>query len=226
MNFGQGQTTDALQRAAELNSQGVYRLSLNDSHGAVASFKSALSNINAYLNETLQEDVASSMSADQPWHTISIPGMEDDAFYVHNQAFVMHSETMRMPQNVATASVIILFNLALSYHWHGMRFRQKPILEKACTVYKMCANIITDNDGPKSGTDHTTAVALVAMNNEAQVRYRLLGDPDKSLELLGKLGKWYTELKGPICLDPLQLDEVLLNVTTLPCAPLRASPAA
>ena len=211
---------DALQSSAALNAHGAHCLALNDSRGAVASFQGALSSINSFQIET--NHTISSGAVLELWTSVPIASLQDDAFFVFNQTLLFEEATMGSSKNPHAASIVILFNLGLAYQWHGVMFRERSVLEKACWFYHMCVEISSS----QSEGDSAAFVALLALNNRAQIHYRMLGDPETSLELLQTIRSKHAGLAGSESLESDLVYDILLNATILPKSPLSAPPAA
>jgi hypothetical protein len=221
-------TTQALliemwEEVTSLNNEGVHCLLLSDAGAARHRFKAALAMVNSQLGAhdgVLDVGAATGVVAGNPQlASFAIPGMNDDCFYVHNQALIFRVGVLGSFQDVNMASSILVFNLALSYHLVGMASNSESNLRAACRLYVTCAKLALTSDTHMVGS----ALAVASMNNMAQIEYRLLADPGKALEILNGLQLCH-ELGQTTFMDPLHIDEIVLNII---CASrVSATPAA
>ena len=164
--------TEYLQEAYKLNNTGVACLFSNDAGAAVKAFKSALSIMERVSNDDASEDLILP-DADHvdgcSW--VEIPGLEDAAFFIYNRAILFGpSSSSHQDMDLVFSNAAILFNLALAFHLHGQLCRREPLLRRAAFMYghviKLVAYLANNANSDRSSA---TALAVTAMNNQAQI---------------------------------------------------------
>jgi hypothetical protein len=147
-----------------------------------------------------------------------------DSFYVFNKAL-----TFDVPQeevDLGFFNAVIMFNLALSFHQHGLVFGQEDKLRKSIHIYGLCAKLLEGDATASSGS-----LMLAAINNKAQV-YFTLSEYDQARQELDQLKTCAesvvkmmdnsTSETSPF--QPRDIDEFFLNIALM--QPPTAAPMA
>lgn len=229
LNIAAAQKDVTARNVTGLNAEGINRLIAGDSEGAVQCLKLALTLLCHLLdapaaakNHVMHDDTTMECSERrQPWTSVPIPSLEDGAFYVHNQAIFMNMPEVPQLRDFDEAGVVVLFNLALCYHYQGQWSGSAQKLHQACHAYQLCETHVLAHM-----SEHVPALAFMCQNNEAQIYYRLLGNPTKSLEILESMSIEDLAVAGWLQgMDDNFLAGIWLNATLVPNGPM-ASPAA
>lgn len=159
-----------------------------DCSSAFRCLEGALETFGSYLQTTECElSPALSLSGiDLPWSSmVTVPGLEDEAFYIHNHAFCVElaDSSTCTNEDMLMASLVVVFNLALCNHQVGRQTNDIEKLQRACHFYKICTETLSFKDHVNMNTV-ASVLALLCQNNEAQIRYRSFGEQQKSLEIL------------------------------------------
>ncbi|CAB9531338.1 expressed unknown protein [Seminavis robusta] len=218
---------ETLKEVTRLNNEGVRFLAICHPSEAHKRFKAALAMVNTHLgaSEDFVLDAAPGVGAPQ-LATLAVPGMEDDTFYIHNQALAFNLEMFGSPEDFQMASSFLVFNLALSCHLGAMKTSSEPTARTACRLYEMCANLALSEEASTAELDClASSLAVASMNNVAQLTYRLAGNAPKAVEILNSLNP-SPELTQTSYMSPEQLDEIILNICTIMATPVVAASAA
>ena len=177
---------------------------------------------------------------------VSVPGLEDECFYIHHQAFFLDPATLLSdPSNMYNlASGAVLFNLGLACHQYGIRHQDEGKLKSACRVYELCTQFILVQHGapPVSGDQHQPlqpytkylqVLSWAALNNQGQIMYRLFRQEAQAADLLNRqLAPAFAGADATFqqsnFLTSDQVDEIVLNMVVVSRTGLSliASPAA
>ena len=212
-----------------LNNNGVDYLFANDECAAIRTFKQALSIMEFISNDDSSEQLIlpeANHAIGCPW--VEIPALQDSAFFIYNRAILFEPPSSSSREvDLLFANAAIMFNLALTYHHYGQKCHQVPLLRRAGFMYgrviQLVAYIAHSANNP---TSITSALAVVAMNNQAQILHCDLvceySNCRALLERVRVLSERITSLlpEGPQAtssvsaelFDKRQFDEIYLNV--------------
>lgn len=231
-----------LQQAFELNMQGIFSL-VNGKAGrtSVISIKQAMQ-----VMDALYEDADAKQPQDTPMmsadarltcRTVSVPGLQDDQFFIFNYAFLfaptaMGNDTLS-PTDMAYGCAVLTFNMALTYHQLGKQTGSTRKLRTACLLYgkvvEMARAAADSQDMCLVGSD-IFLLHLVALNNAAEIQYSLAGF-QASDDLLTHVRYMMQQLlEQPMADDVLDalpagaMDEIKLN--TVVCSIPTSAPTA
>ena len=210
-----------IQDIIRLNNEGVHNLVLQNSKGAINSFRQALIILGGGI--PLSIDYESSNTSNLHLSAAPIPGVDDEGYYIHNQALLFGSSSFFEAQGFGTFAV--LFNLGLAYHQIGARLSDQVKLQKALQLYRICANLVWGGEGPTLSSNNSDALALAALNNSAHILYRFLGDRDQASGLAHQLARPGVSVTPTPFMEQSHLDEILVNICIVDSG-LPASPAA
>jgi len=237
-------TATLIQQVIHRNNVGVRLLMKQKSQAAVRHFSQCVA-----LLARVNGD-APTASSSGPLHLAStpIPGMDDDCFYVHNQALFLNQTIVTTSRDLTI--LVLLFNLGLAYHQSGMAHNDPARIEKALTLYQaLRANVHRRQDRQEGGNATQgaaatalqtckQALALCALNNQVHIWYRLRRDDDDATSpfLSPPLFRMAADLlysavamgqtSSSSWVHPLQLDDMVINVHTMTSSTLVAAPAA
>jgi len=185
-----------------------------------------------------------------------ISGLEDECFYIHNQALVLDPNIlMADPANMLSlASVSILFNLALACHCMGIKYNDESKLQNALVLYDLCNRFAQEDHQvnlqeteAESNQEHqqqgqplaaaypefVRVLTWACLNNKGQILYRPLHQEADAADILREelspIFQGAVELGGvSTFLKSNHVDEIVLNILLVSSAgdALIASPAA
>ena len=131
--------------------------------------------------------------------SVLVPGLEDECFYIHHQAFFLDPAILLSdPSNMYNlTSGAVLFNLGLVCHQFGIRHQDEGKLQCACRVYELCSQFALAQDGApavpqdqrqplKLYTEYLQVLSWAALNNQSQIMYRLFGQEARAADLLNR----------------------------------------
>lgn len=195
-----------IERAAELNEDGVYELADGSFSEAVQSFESALrhmiqlimalnsGNNNSGDNNTALKAVPSS-GGDQemlpPSRTsVEIPYLQDDFFYLYSctVTFNPSSDIQPTATEISFYGATIMFNLALAHHQNAQRFgkgglqQAEASLRQALALYQECTNTLQSLSVVRN--DDMLLMQLATLNNQAHILYTLGLSADPSTQFV------------------------------------------
>lgn len=153
-----------LQEAARLNFTGASLLASNDAGNAVKALKAALQIMQNLTMTPEADDHAIRFHKEQVCSAIELPQM-CDSFYVFNKALIFN---VTEEVDLGFYNAVIMFNMALAFHQHGLAFGQDNKLRKAIHIYGLCSKLL---DGDKTAS--SASLLMAAINNQAQVHYAL-----------------------------------------------------
>ena len=221
-----------VEKVILLNNEGVSCLvGSQDSSKALHCFKDALTvmgNLNPSLGVSMPhfEGTANSRTTPRPTvlHSIAVPGMEDECFYIHNRVIFLHSSLFnaQSPDDAisaqACATSIIIFNLGLACQHYGTRYQDMAKLRNACELYELAATWAVGGEEIGQLKQISAALTWAALNNQGQILYRLLGEHDIAVALLSpQLGLRPEGVEFSPCqlLEQEHFDEILFNILTV-----------
>ena len=184
-----------LQQAFELNMQGIFSL-VNGKAGrtSIISIKQAMHAMDALYEDAdaKQDQDTTMMPADDDdlrlkCRTVSVPGLQDDQFFIFNYAFLF-APTTNLDGNgklsstdMAYGCAVLTFNMALIYHQMGKQTGSSRKLRTACLLYGKVAEMAR-SAAESQGMEGSSLVGsdlfllhMVAMNNAAEIQYSLAG---------------------------------------------------
>lgn len=153
-----------LQEAARLNYSGASLLASNNAAGAIKVFKAALQIMQVLTTAPEASEEAIRSNKEQRCSAFELSGFVD-CFYVFDKALLFD---VSQHVDLGFANAIIMFNMALCFHQHGLRLSQETKLRKALNIYELCIQLIANDKTVSSGS-----LLLAAMNNQAHVHYAL-----------------------------------------------------
>lgn len=230
-----------MEDVIRLNNEGVWCLNAGqDSKKALLYFKEALTKMGAlnhsFSSSNVRGDAKRTLteSPARPPTLISeiIPGMEDECLYIHNRAIYLHSSLFSSTvspcddiHDCGIASSIIIFNLGLACHYHGMRYHDIVKLRKACELYHLCAAWTAQEEEAEAGAQRhsyqnriSVALTLASVNNHGMILHRLLGEQERAHELMNEhllVSTSTVDFAPSNLLDQEHFDEILLNILTV-----------
>lgn len=223
----------ALQTASEHNSQGVYHLACQNNGAAARSFQAALTIVNEYIaagddaTSEYMEIKDDGSSQGLAWTSLRLEGssMCDEGFFVYSHAlsFRPRPGCVSAQSDSYLASITLLFNIAQTYHRQGVKTQEQSKLRMAARFYGMCAGLAQNEEALEDAGDAST-IAMIAINNQAQIHWQYLQEEEVALWLLSGLHDLVHE--GEILLNPEDLDEIALNMATMPLACSKPAAAA
>ncbi|CAB9513280.1 expressed unknown protein [Seminavis robusta] len=205
-----------------LNDQGIGHLARHDTQAALACFTRALTIVQQGVATA---PVANEGSIQSPvWLSVSIQGLSDDesGLYIHCEALSLQIGTdgSDSVQTHSMAAVAILFNLALTYHVHGVKHQKMARIQKASRLYELCSGEMMSS--PHVDPTLCLFVSMACLNNKAQIQYQYLGSKANAAELACQLQQQLEPVltavdnEGNLLSHTYsQLDEMFLNAQML-----------
>ncbi|CAB9514060.1 expressed unknown protein [Seminavis robusta] len=216
-----------VQEAVSMNQEGVNLLEECHSSQALKFFQGALRALHE-IESTCTDALASSSikSSDEHqscvWSGSEIPHIQDDRFFVHNQALLI-----QLPQSTAGISLqtvrvslaAVCFNMGLAFHLKGKLHnrRQRSCHEKAALCYAQALQYMEQTNSSSSAAPDVTMMTLLALNNQCQIHYQLrsLAQLQSGLERIRKLSLsmlWHCGPQRRPCGGRMILGELMINV--------------
>eukprot|EP00980_Cylindrotheca_fusiformis_P012496 scaffold3073_cov66-Cylindrotheca_fusiformis.AAC.11 len=188
-----------LSHALRINNEGVSLLMQNRDEEAMILFTKSLKAVKELTTirtelSTKMESQTSDSTHLSPTNihdaTHTVPGLQEDhsSFSIYDNVLTFSKETINndMPSThqVIQCAAVIILNVALFYHYTGLK-RDQTALEKAELLYNMVCQLL---DGEKDMCQGTALlVRAAAINNLAQLHYHR-GAYDFALEGFRSLG--------------------------------------
>jgi hypothetical protein len=196
--------TCLIERAAELNEDGVYELADGSFSEAVQSFESALRHmmqlsmaLNSGNNSSSDHNAAlkavPSSGGDQemlpPSRTsVEIPYLQDDLFYLYSCTVTFNPSSGIQPTatEISFYGATVMFNLALAHHQNAQRCRKGSLqqaetsLRQALALYQECTNTLQSLSVVRN--DDMLLMQLATLNNQAHILYTLGLSTDPSTQ--------------------------------------------
>lgn len=176
------QQSSSLSQVVTLNNEGVGLLLQGNHENAAQKFIAALS-LTKQLLAIPQQYAVTSQVTPQFIHdsTRTIPGLQDHGCFIFANALTLsHQDVIKCPVSEYIANempYVILFNLALGYHFAGLT-EGRAYISKAESLYETACQLVTINER-RQGTG--LLVEAASTNNLAQIRYDR-GDYSHSLQ--------------------------------------------
>jgi tetratricopeptide (TPR) repeat protein len=205
-------------KAADLNNQGVLLLVEGNMQAAMSVFQSALTGIKQIVNnEDLEGKMQATTLTPQPSFlresSDRLKMLQTEHSFIYDRPLLIDQITTidDLDSALALLSAAVLFNLALTCHQLGKSGKDEA-LKRAAVLYRMCMQLLANCD---SNDASTTVLALLALNNRAQIHYELC-DYHQSKHCLRQCSKIMQDdmnLHGlHETLSPSDLEGLLLNV--------------
>ena len=210
---------DILKLTCDMNHHGVQFLKGGQNQAALSSFQDALTSIKNVVNGEVVCPCAEEPTTSPPrtkagftvYESPSRLSLSYGDCYVYSRPLLIYpTPTQDTDAQLALHSAVILFNMALTCHQIG-RHGKESSLRRAATLYKMSTQLLLC---PSQGGGSCAVLALLALNNRAQILYELC-DFDHSKGCLKEIAKLIQTTRLQKSLPEKDLEGLLLNVMLL-----------
>lgn len=198
----------SIQRACQLNAEGIFFLGLGDAIRAASSFQKGLDLVTNALDvhQALSFGRGGVSRATLRTSSIRLPNFEshDLGGYAHSSPFEIpdYNGEEEILHFLLMSSALIVFNLALTSHYRGTQLceghLQDQCLDIAMKMYDAVPAILLENDDGTGGSSTTTAaqeaLCIIALNNKTQVhcdRFRFC----EAMRCYETLSRWILRLR-------------------------------
>lgn len=166
-----------VKQATKLNNEGVSRMAGDENTKAMVAFQQSLAlmkqSVNQFESEDDDDDKDMSEAKFAPLRKspFDLSMFQSGPSYVYNHYLLLHDKDFVEGDTesvLVLSSAIILFNFALACHQQGLSSGREAALKKASQLYRLTVKLLVDNE---LHDINTTSLALVALNNRAQIHY-------------------------------------------------------
>ena len=212
---------DILKLTCDMNQHGVHLLQGGQNQAALSTFQDALTSIKNVVNgevpscpcaETPSPSPLRSKAGFTVYESPSSLSLSYGDCYVYRRPLLIYpTPTQDTDAQLALHSAVILFNMALACHQIGRNGKESS-LRRAATLYKMSTQLLLCPS--QQGGGSCAVLALLALNNRAQILYELC-DFDHSRGCLREIAKLIQTTRLQKSLPEKDLEGLLLNVMLL-----------
>lgn len=236
-------TFSILERAADLNEDGVYQLSDGRFEVAIATFEAAVSQVMQVCQEmpTSSKCIRGDCSLPSNRCCVEVPGLQDDQFYLYS--CTMSFQVNPIPEGKTVAPIdlafyagAMCFNLGLAYHKRGQQERGQAnykvsdeLYRQALHMYQYCTNVLSILHRLPIPCDDVDLMWLATLNNQAQIHHALNEEELARDCFVSLTASSFAALANPLAFSAFErshIQEFVRNSMVFGLQPASAAPCA
>lgn len=154
----------AFAGASELNQHGAALLASGDYRGAYCTFQTA----RRKLRSSSSSSTSFAKSQYSSLMARTLPRLEDDNFYMFNQALLFHADGS---PSIQMCDCILNFNLALSCHGQALVTPRDQLFSRALTLYRATFESLSQLPDDYSNSEYALVLTMGALNNLSHIHF-------------------------------------------------------
>jgi hypothetical protein len=176
-----------IQQLMELNNQGVRFLEQENTSAAIALFQQGIAHLDEDTLSSFDRIIASGPKT-RIHANNAIASLCDESIFVFNKAIVLDTEQEGNNGDNVKGSLlyvaVLVFNFALALHLKGKLAGQAKLFRKASKLYGSVLEMILQD---RHQDDRYRYLAILALNNQAQIHHEYFSDYSVSRNLFQSL---------------------------------------